>query len=96
MLLSADMPMIAFSGFIIVSQHTDIIDDIGQCIFEIVIRSRHWFWHPPKAQFGKRVFGYLITLIEQQNRLHVGADTIMAPRCQLLQHRAIARSRDTQ
>jgi len=73
-LMVADVPMVALAGLVVVAQHAAAPLDIGQPIFEAVLRSRLWLRQAPDHDLDGGLLVEPLDLVHQQLGLHVGMD----------------------
>ena len=90
--ISSHMPMVALADLIVVAQHTNIIMNEGQSVFECMRRPRQWAWQLPNYQLGECSFTDQIVLAQQQFGFHVGEYTNSHWCCQ--QHQQAANERN--
>jgi hypothetical protein len=82
---SAQMPMIAFAGLIVVSQNAFTTDDVSKPVFEIVRGPNKRLFQTPQYQLRKGRFRVDNTYINEFDGFHVGNRNNIPCRCQSLQ-----------
>ncbi len=71
----ADMLVIAFAGFVVVTKYTLAIYDIGKRIFILVVGTSHLLRNQPNPQLRKSPVIKIVPLAEERFCLHVGERT---------------------
>jgi hypothetical protein len=84
--LAAEVPMIAFTCFVVEPQNALAMYDIGEPVLERVIRSSTGFRYSPENQLGEGAFRINDSSTEKLYGLHVGDYANTWPCCQWLQH----------
>jgi hypothetical protein len=82
----ANMPVIPFTGLVVVSQHTLAIDYISQAIFERMYAAGNGLWYMPNNDIGESGFRLNDTPPNQLSRFHEGNGNSVAVCWQLYQH----------
>jgi hypothetical protein len=81
--------VVAFAGFVVVSQNTLTADNIGKPVFEVVMTSRQRHWQLPDYKFSERIRIDFYPLAHQLLRFHVGDFDNNLRRCQILQRNSL-------
>ncbi|BAG01463.1 unknown protein [Microcystis aeruginosa NIES-843] len=66
------MTVIAFTAFVIISQHTFAVDYVSETIFVRMLRWQNWLGNTPDSDFCECVWGQDDATTNESGSLHVG------------------------